>query len=178
MLVCLCVCISFSLVLRYCCLSVMQKQRPQTPVVSLLDKVRGKTDAEKEEQKREDGEVLANSILNHQTNSIRQARTELWQAGVGCEMLFWSMCFLHLWHAHVLLRTTTAANYASRHHYLHRQQWQQKCHVGKRVINVTIGHNFYLPTRNDNLTRWLQMYTSIPPGGNLRNSHHHGQERG
>lgn len=45
-------------------------------MVSLLDKVRGKTDAEKAEQEREDEEVLANSILNHQTNSIRQARAE------------------------------------------------------------------------------------------------------
>ena len=44
-------------------------------MASLLDKVRGKTEAEKAEEEKEDGEVLANSILNHQTNSIRQART-------------------------------------------------------------------------------------------------------
>eukprot|EP00752_Nemacystus_decipiens_P014289 g12709.t1 len=49
-----------------------EEERPKTPVVSLLDKVRGKTDAEKAEEEREDGEVLANSILNHQTNSIMQ----------------------------------------------------------------------------------------------------------
>ncbi len=46
-------------------------------MVSLLDKMRGKTDAEKEEEKKQDQEVLANSILNHQTNSIRQARMTL-----------------------------------------------------------------------------------------------------
>eukprot|EP00903_Cladosiphon_okamuranus_P006370 g6237.t1 len=49
-----------------------EEDRPKTPVVSLLDKVRGKTDAEKEKEEKEDGEVLANAILNHQTNSIRQ----------------------------------------------------------------------------------------------------------
>ena len=44
-------------------------------MVSLLDKVRGKPDAEKGKAKKEDDDVLANSILNHQTNSIRQARS-------------------------------------------------------------------------------------------------------
>lgn len=49
-------------------------QRPKTPVVSLLDKIRGATDEERAEKAKEDGDLLANSILNHQTNSIRQVR--------------------------------------------------------------------------------------------------------
>ena len=61
------------------------KQRPKTPVASLLDKLRGTTEAEKAEREKEDGEVLANSILNHQTNSIKQARTRI---ATSSEMLF------------------------------------------------------------------------------------------
>lgn len=48
------------------------KKRPKTPNATLLGKVRGMTDEEKAKKERETKEVLSNSILNHQTNSIRQ----------------------------------------------------------------------------------------------------------
>ncbi|CAM9373052.1 unnamed protein product [Pylaiella littoralis] len=52
-----------------------EDKRPKTPAEVLLEKARGQTEEEKAEKEKQDQEVLANSILNHQTNSIRQART-------------------------------------------------------------------------------------------------------
>lgn len=47
-------------------------QRPKTPAGTLLAIARGVTEEEKAQKAKEDNDVLANSILNHQTNSIRQ----------------------------------------------------------------------------------------------------------
>ena len=52
------------------------RQRPKTPAASLLSKVRGMGGEEKAEKKRQDADMLANSILNHQANSITQVLTK------------------------------------------------------------------------------------------------------
>eukprot|EP00904_Undaria_pinnatifida_P007646 jgi/Undpi1/4010/HiC_scaffold_16.g07378.m1 len=49
-----------------------EEQRPKSPAESLLKKMGGMDEEERAELKRQDADMLANSILNHQANSITQ----------------------------------------------------------------------------------------------------------